>query len=366
MAKDEILEMFATSEEDFETDFEESGNIGFDMAITNGKGIPLGSYIILVAGKGSGKTTSCMDMARRILARWEANGQTDNKILYIDIEKSKELAKKVGLSKYATRGSLLYKVGACSVELLEKISKNIIEGKKPYKDIKYIFIDSVNNLICKREIDADTDKGDFGNAVAARNKWYKKYLPELEKLGVTIIGISQFRKKQQATQYEDPHKAALADGDLHWADVILRVSKSTGGNDAETKKVDVFNATTGKTEKISKQFKVTYAPFEDKNRFGKFTSATSLVTYGEGCHNWFAMKQLLVSHGFMENKGSAASPKWNFSPDLITFVGAEATDLNKAEMREYLADNMKSLKDFLRSKDCYCNSKDMGESDDEE
>ena len=362
MATDELMKLFAKSEADLDTDFEESGNIGFDMALTNGKGIPLGAYIILVAGKGSGKTTTCFDVSRRILARWESNGLRDNKILYIDIEKSKELAKKIGLGKYINNGSFLYKVGACSINQLETISKNIIEGKKPYCDIKYIFIDSVNNLICEKELNAETEKGDFGNAVAARNKWYKKYLPELEKLGVTIFGISQYRKKQQASQYENPNKAAVADGDLHWADIMLAVSKSTGGNDAETKKVEVFNATTGKTEKMSSQFKVTYSPYEDKNRFGHFPSATALITYGEGCHNWYMMKQLLTSFHYMVNSGSAASPKWNFAPELLAFIGTDVKDLSKSEMLEFLNSNMSALKDFLRSVNSYCNRQEQGES----
>ena len=363
MATDELQKTFARSVEDLDTMYEESGNIGLDMALTNGKGIPVGSYIILAATKGAGKTTTCMDLARRILTRWKNNNITDSSVLYIDMEKSKELAKMIGLGEFITDGSLLYKPGQCSITQLESISQNILDGKKPYCNIKYIIIDSITNLICEKEMNAELEKGDFGNAVAARNKWYKKYLAPLEAKGVTIFGISQFRKKHQATMYEDPGKAAIADGDLHFADIILKLSKSTGGNDAETKKLDVFNATTGKTEKLSKQFKVTYSVYEDKNRYGKFPSVSSLMTYGLGCNNWYLMKQLLVSYGFLENKGSASSPKWNFSPELTAFVGEAHEDLSKSEMQTYLKTNIPALKDFLRSKDCYCNYKEQGESD---
>ena len=354
MATDELLKEFAQSSSDLDTDFEESGNIGLDMALTNGKGIPIGSYIILCAAKGSGKTTTCMDTVRRILAGWERTNQTKNKILYIDMEKSKELAKLIGLSAYIDNGMLLYKPGQCSITTLEKISQRIIDKKKPYCDIKYIFIDSITNLISEKELKAELEKGDFGNAVAARNKWYKKYLAPLESMGVTIFGISQFRKKQRASEYEDPNKAAVADGDLHYADIILKVSKSTGGTDAETKKVDVFNAITGKMEKLSPVFKVTYSVYEDKNRYCHSTSSTSLMTYGKGCNNWYALKTLYVSNGYLKNKGSASHPRWNFTDEVLEFLGIEVPeDMNKAELTEFLNENLPALKDFLRSVDKY-------------
>ena len=60
-------------------------------------------------------------------------------------------------------------------------------------------------------------------------------------MGITIFGISQQRKKQSVMNaFEDPNKAAVADGDLHYADVIIKLSKTSGGNDPETKKKEVF------------------------------------------------------------------------------------------------------------------------------
>lgn len=364
MAKDELLDSCCTEESDFDTVYEESGNIGLDMALTNGKGIPVGAYIILAAVKGSGKTTTCMDLARRILTRWKVSGDTSSKMLYIDMEKSTELARKMGLNEFAVSGSLLYRRGPCSITVLEKFSQAILDGKKPYCDIKYIIIDSITNLSCEKEMKAEVEKGDFGNAVAARNKWYKKYLGALEARGITIFGISQFRKKQQAQQYEDPGKAAVADGDLHYADIILKLSKSTGGNDSETKKVEVFNVSTGKVDKLGKQFKVTYTVYEDKNRFCKTAGVTSLMTYGRGCNNWYMLKQLLTGFDFMENKGSAAYPKWNFAPKLLAYIGQEeVADLDKNEMIEFLQQNISGIKNFLRAEDCYCNIKEQGDSD---
>lgn len=366
MATDELLKSFATDISDLDTTFEESGNVGLDMALSNGKGIPLGSYIILAAGNGAGKTTTSMDIARRILARWKRNNLTDNKILYIDMEKSKELAKTIGLGEYIKDGTLLYKPGLCSITQLEKISQNILDGKKPYCYIKYMFIDSITNLICEKEMNAEIEKGDYGNAVAARNKWYKKYLAPLETLGITIFGISQYRKKQQAMQYEDQNKAAVADGDLHYADIILKVKKSIGGNDSETKKTEIFNATTGKTEKLGKQFKVTYEAYGDKNRYGHLPSVTSLMSYGRGCHNWYIIKTLLTSYDFLENAGSASAPKWNFSPELVAFVGEDNEgDLSKKDMQAYIGRNLPAIKDYLRTKNCYCISKELGESEED-
>lgn len=359
---DEFDSMFATSTEDLISTFEETGNIGLDMALTNGKGVEVGSYVILTAGNGAGKSTTCLDLVKRILYRWRKSGIKDNKIVYIDIEGSKALAYNLGLGDYIEDGTLLYKGGPCHMSQLESICDGILEGKKRMIGTKYIFIDSITNLICEKEQNSTLDKGDYGNAVAARNKWYKKYLAALEKEGITIFGISQQRKKQQVmNSYEDPSKAAVADGDLHYADVIIKLSKTSGGNDAETKKKEVFNAATGKTDKISYQFKVTYSTYGDKNRYGHFPPVTTLMTYGKGCNNWFIMKTLLESFGYLKNAGSASSPKWNYSPELVSFVGKETCEnLGKVDMKQYIVDNLLEIKDFLRSKDEFHIIKDTG------
>ena len=63
MATDELQKTFASSVEDLDTMYEESGNIGLDMALTHGKRIPIGSSIILAATKGAGKTTTLKSIA---------------------------------------------------------------------------------------------------------------------------------------------------------------------------------------------------------------------------------------------------------------------------------------------------------------
>lgn len=358
--------MFSTKEDDLVTEFEETGNIGLDMALTNGKGVPVGSYVILTAGNGAGKTTTCMDLVKRVLLRWDKNNIKDNKVIYIDMEGSKDLAYRLGFGEYIENGTLLYKPGPCLIGHLEAIAKGILEGKKQVQGVKYIFIDSITNLLCDKEQNAEVEKGDFGNAVAARNKFYKKYLAALEELGITIFGISQQRKKQQVMNaYEDPNKSAVADGDLHYADVIIKVAKTSGGNDAETKKKEVFNATTGKTDKISYQFKVTYSTYGDKNRYGHFPPVTTLMTYGKGCNNWYILKTLLTSYKYLHNAGSASAPKYNLAPDLVASVGEEPeVDMSKKALREYLTRNVGAIKDFLRANDTYCITKDQGDVED--
>lgn len=364
----EIDTMFVTSDKDLVSVFEETGNIGLDMALTNGKGVEIGSYVILTAGNGAGKSTTCLDLVKRILFRWKKNGLKDNKVIYIDMEGSKSLAENIGLGEYLNDGTLLYKPGPCTMAQLYDICDSIIDRKKKVDGTKYIFIDSITNLLCEKEVNADSDKGDYGNAVASRNKWYKKYLAKLESMGITIFGISQQRKKQSVMNaFEDPNKAAVADGDLHYADVIIKLSKTSGGNDPETKKKEVFNATTGKTDKISYQFKVTYTTYGDKNRYGHFPPVTTLMTYGKGCNNWYIIKTLLESYNYLSNAGSANSPKFNFSPELITFVGVEAGEnLSKKEMRLYISQYLPEIKEFLRSKDQYCINKEQGIIEDDD
>ena len=50
-----------------DTVYIESGNVGLDIALTDGKGIPLGANIMLFGLPGTGKTTLIGDFLKRIL-----------------------------------------------------------------------------------------------------------------------------------------------------------------------------------------------------------------------------------------------------------------------------------------------------------
>ena len=166
--------------------------------------------------------------------------------------------------------------------------------------------------------------------------------------------------------YEDTNKPAIADGDLHYADTILRVVKTSGGNNAEVKKKEVDVATSDKKEKVTETFIVSYREYLEKNRNGHFPAVETLMKYGAGCLNWYIMHKMLVKHHYLTNSGSASSPKWNFAEELQASVGVEAPEnMKKSEMKTYINSNLSKIKDFLKSQDNYYHIK-VEDSDDDD
>ena len=49
-------------------EFIETGNIGLDLALSDGKGLPMGASILLWAKPGSGKTTIVADASKRLIS----------------------------------------------------------------------------------------------------------------------------------------------------------------------------------------------------------------------------------------------------------------------------------------------------------
>lgn len=345
--------LFSTKGESLKTVYMDSGNIALDMAISNGKGLPVGGYIILTAKQGAGKTTTFMDVARRKLRAWEEAG-LDYKLIYLDLEGSNDLAVNSGFEYYRdTVGSVLYmKRDRMTFKTLETISRKILDGS--YGDVKLLMIDSISLIMSDREVEREADGGNFGDAARGRSEWYRKWLAPLLKKGVTVLTVAQNRTKQNTTGYENPNKPAITNADLHHADAIISLSKSIDGKDTECKKREIKITTSGKTEKINDVFKVTYTAYSDKNRYGHYPAVTTLMKYGKGCANWYIMHEILKTYKHLKNTGSATYPKWNFDADIQTYVGTPAgEDLDKRAMQDYINQNMESIKDFLRERDQY-------------
>ena len=59
---------------DPDTSFIETGNIGFDMALSNGLGLPIGSSVLLWAAPACGKTTLFADVSKRLIKIHKSKG----------------------------------------------------------------------------------------------------------------------------------------------------------------------------------------------------------------------------------------------------------------------------------------------------
>ena len=97
----------STLDKEKETNFISTGNIGFDFALSEGRGLPLGASILLWADPGCGKSTLLADISRRLLDIHKSKDQPF-KVLYIAAEGSRELMVSMGLQEYMKSKDFIY------------------------------------------------------------------------------------------------------------------------------------------------------------------------------------------------------------------------------------------------------------------
>ena len=360
MAKIEWDKDFITDENEFITTYQETGVIGFDLAISNGRGLPVGGCILMYSAPGSGKSTLCADIAKRLLDKNEKAGNP-YQCLYIDIEGgSKGLALNNGLSKYvsAEHGRrLIYRRSKRTTwNDVENMFRAILDKDEHVKDVRLVIIDSISAIMSETQADlkADINKGDFGSGAKDRNILFNKYLLELKSKGVSFLLIAQQRQKQGASAFEDQKRAATADGDDHIVDCILKLSRSQGGNNADVKKVEVLSAATGEKAKIAPRFLCTIqAP--SKNRFcADLSPVPVLVKVGKGIQNWYTIKKMLETYKLLKNQGSANAPRYVLNEKVVNYVGEPfEQECNKEVCQKWIANHVTGIKEFFKSVDLY-------------
>lgn len=353
---------FVSFEDELDTVFQETGVVGFDLAISNGRGLPVGGCILLYSAPGSGKSTLCVDIAKRMLAMHEQSG-IPYKCLFVDVEGgSKGLVKQSGLASYVTAEHgrrLLYRPSKRTTwNDIEDYCKAILEDDPLFKDVKLIIIDSLSSIMSETMADEKkaVNAGDFGSSAKDRYVLYNKYFLDLKSKGVTILLIAQQRTKQGATMFEDPKKAATADGDDHIVDTILKLSRTQGGQNADTKKVDVMSTASNASQKMSKQFFINIqAPV--KNRYGAYPAVPVLVKIGTGIINRFTIKNMLLSKGIslMKEGGSKVNRTYTVDEELLAYIGDNSfvQGSDRLTTNNWITAHVEPIKEFLKSKDLY-------------
>ena len=77
-------------------EYVETGNVGLDLALTDGRGLPMGSSTLFWAKPGSGKTTVVADASRRLIQAAKNRGEVF-KVLYLAVEDSSALMTSLGM-----------------------------------------------------------------------------------------------------------------------------------------------------------------------------------------------------------------------------------------------------------------------------
>ena len=348
LTKAVIEEFNKMAEPEPETEFIETGNIGFDMAVSNGKGLPLGNSILFWGSPGCGKTTLFADVARRLIKDHKEKGEPF-RVLYLAVEGSKELMKKLGLREYIDSRDFIYIERRFTWSQIETFYDMVLEGKGAYKDVKLIVIDSINNVLSEQNIKNSVSSGDYGTKAKERTNFWAKYLPVCKQKKITTFMVAQMRQKQDAgaSAFAEKEKAAAGFADLHNADVIFKCKKLTNNDDS--KKVITKTAFGENKDTIRYVLMLDPTNAASKNRIDQTYQCEILLEKGVGAHNYYALRKMLLLHGFIKKNGAW----YNFTKEVAEGLNVSDKKMYLNDINKVIKENTGAFVELLKETGCY-------------
>lgn len=338
-----MLKEAATKEKPLE--YIETGDIGLDLALTDGLGLPMGASALFWAKPGSGKTTVIADAAKRMIEKAKEKGEVF-KVLYLAVEDSDGLIRSLGLSPYLGK-EFLYIAKRLCWRHVEYLYELVLKNEKPYDGVKLIIIDSINNVQSDQNMKNSVADGDYGTKARERSNFYGKFLPICKEKGVSSFFISQIRRKQNVGMFEDPNRAAVSDVDLHNVDIIFKCTASSNSTDASR----IEEKTIFGTDKVASKciFKMDSKATDCKNRYITGNAVELLFEKGKGVHNYYTLGKLLEGNGLV--KSSAGW--WEINPEICDTFGLPKNKMRKDEFNKILTEHETELVEVLKRMGIY-------------
>lgn len=328
-----------------------TGNVGADLAFSDGKGLPKGSSILLWAEPGCGKTTLIVDIALRLL-KMHKKKKVPFKVLYLAVEGSRQLMYSMGVGPFIESKDFFYVEQPLTWQNVEVFYDAVLKGHPLYKDVKLIVIDSVQNVLSKANLEKSCQDGDFGTRSKERSNFYSKYLPLCKSFGITNFLVSQVRQRQDAALFEDKQKAAASWGDRHNVDIILKCSRRVSQNDKIT-----VNTVFGSYIDSNKFILTLNSKGQDcKNRYFAGNKSEILIEQGVGAHNEYVLRKILIANDLLIQKGGWLS----FNEDLCELLKVEPKKLRNDEADKIIIEKENEIIKFLKNADCYCVEPKLG------
>lgn len=323
-------------------EFIETGNIGLDLALSDGKGLPMGASILLWAKPGSGKTTIVADASKRLIRKAKANGEVF-KVLYLAVEDSSGLMSALGMDEYMASKDFLYIPRSFCWRQVETFYEAVLNGYGVYEGVKLIVIDSVNNVLSDQNVKNSVADGDFGTKSRERSAFYSKFLPLCKEKGISSFFISQVRQKQAASMYEDPNKAAVSNVDLHNVDIIIKCTALTDTKYASK----IEEETVFGTDKVSSKciFRMDSKATDCKNRFIRGNAVDLLFEKGKCVWNYFVVEKMLLANKLLK---SPSSGWYTFDKEVGEAFGLSDTKMRLDEVHEIVQDRIGDFVELLK------------------
>ena len=315
--------------------FHPSGSIILDAVISDGRGIPEGTFIEIASESGCGKSTMCFHIAKKYCSQGK-------RVIYIDTESgvNGNQIDCFGLRDYVDQ-MLFIPVRLQTYGEVDEFLCKVLEDP----EVALIIYDSITATVPGRLTEKNVDEmNEPGVAARLQSNFMQKFKARFKNSNKTVIFINQLRTKI-AMGYGQVTKLAQAGGQAlgYYMDIRLMM-----------KAVKKLEQTLPGYEKPV-PYGCDLAIWADKNRFARpFLKKVITIHFGKGISNAGAVRSVLEYHGVVER---VLRKGWK-----VQFKGEEIT-VQKDEIDNFIKENFAY---FAEVADSLGGIKLIPNSDDEE
>jgi RecA/RadA recombinase len=264
-----------------EENFSPSGSIILDAVISNGRGIPEGTFIEIASESGCGKSTMCLHITKKYCSQ-------GRRVIYIDTESglNGNQIDCFGLRQYVEE-MLFIPVRLQTYGEVDNFLMQVLEDK----EVALIIYDSITATVPGKLTEKNVDEmNEPGVAARIQSNFMQKFKSRFKNSNKTVIFVNQLRTKI-AMGYGQVTKLTQAGGQAlgYYMDVRIMM-----------KKVKMLEQTLPGYEKPV-PYGCDLAIWTDKNRYARpLLKKVITVHFGKGISNAGAIRSVLEYHGVVE------------------------------------------------------------------
>lgn len=261
-----------------EESFSPSGSIILDAVISNGRGIPAGTFIEIASESGCGKSTMCLHIARKYCSQGK-------RVIYIDTESglNGNQIDCFGMRQFV-EDMLFIPVRLQTYGEVDDFLTKVLEDK----EVELIIYDSITATVPGRLTEKNVDEmNEPGVAARIQSNFMQKFKARFKNSNKTVIFVNQLRTKI-AMGYGQITKLAQAGGQAlgYYMDVRIMM-----------KKIKSLEQSLPGYEKPV-PYGCDLAIWTDKNRYARpLLKKIITIHFGKGISNAGAIQAVLEYHG---------------------------------------------------------------------
>lgn len=260
--------------------FTPSGSIILDAIVSNGKGLPSGTFIEIASESGCGKSTMCLHVAKKYCSQGK-------RVIYIDTESglNGNQIDCFGMRQYVD-DMLFIPVRLQTYGEVDEFLCKVLEDK----DVALIIYDSITATVPGRLTEKNVDEmNEPGVAARLQSNFMQKFKARFKNSNKTVIFVNQLRTKI-AMGYGQVTKLAQAGGQALGYYMDIRIMM---------KKVKMLEQTLPGYEKPV-PYGCDLGIWTDKNRYARpLLKKVITIHFGKGISNAGAIRSVLEYHGIV-------------------------------------------------------------------